>query len=341
MFFLNPIIENQSLSLLQCFKDFNVFLDSALSQWVFEYDIFMAALKNNMRTYDSMYKIQIIPFLPFISANSGKCNGFDHKNRLTEFVQVVRKIPSKISVIMTCTCVMQEGLFRPYLNTLHEFKNIIQLTHQNRKYPRSVTNRVIVVPYYSRHRNHTNCSSNEVVFWRGSVNVANENATLIRRHIMKLHHHKFNFKASSRNVCKNSDEICINGMGQGRNSSMKEEMRDDMMLSQYCLIPEGDSPDSSRLYDAIQSLCIPVILSNRIPVMKTRVWRNTTIVLNPTQFLSMTSVDLISSLSKYEIGCKLRILLRSSTSAYKILQDLDKYVEYLYKQNKSVFMKVG
>lgn len=341
MFFLNPIIENQSLSLINCFKDFNVFLDSALGQYMFEYDIFMTALRHRMRTYDSMYKTQIIPFLPFISANAGKCNGFDHKNRLTQFVKVVRQIPPTISVIITCTCVMQESLFHPYLKTLHEFKNLIQLTRQNRRYPGSVTDRVIVVPYYSSDRNHTNCSNNGIVFWRGSVNVASRNATLVRHHIMRLRHEKFDFKASTRNKCKDTNDICINGMGQGRNSSLKKVMRDNMMFSQYCLIPEGDSAGSSRLYDAIKSLCIPVILSNRIPVMKTTVWRNTTIVLNPTQFLSMTSVDLISSLSKYEIGCKLRILLRSSTSAYKILQDLDTYVEFLYKQNKSVFIKIG
>lgn len=37
-----------------------------------------------------------------------------------------------------------------------------------------------------------------------------------------------------------------------------------MRASEFCLNPAGDTPTSCRLFDAIQSLCIPVIVSDHI-----------------------------------------------------------------------------
>ncbi|CAN1161081.1 Probable arabinosyltransferase ARAD1 [Linum perenne] len=37
-----------------------------------------------------------------------------------------------------------------------------------------------------------------------------------------------------------------------------------MRTSEFCLHPAGDTPTSCRLFDAIQSLCIPVIVSDSI-----------------------------------------------------------------------------
>jgi len=45
----------------------------------------------------------------------------------------------------------------------------------------------------------------------------------------------------------------------GRDQSIK-----GMRTSEFCLHPAGDTPTSCRLFDAIQSLCIPVIVSDNI-----------------------------------------------------------------------------
>lgn len=44
----------------------------------------------------------------------------------------------------------------------------------------------------------------------------------------------------------------------------KEQSIKGMRTSEFCLHPAGDTPTSCRLFDAIQSLCIPVIVSDNI-----------------------------------------------------------------------------
>ncbi|KAL2893675.1 putative arabinosyltransferase ARAD1 [Bienertia sinuspersici] len=48
------------------------------------------------------------------------------------------------------------------------------------------------------------------------------------------------------------------------NATGKEQSIKGMRTSEFCLHPAGDTPTSCRLFDAIQSLCIPVIVSDHI-----------------------------------------------------------------------------
>ncbi|PSS31856.1 Arabinosyltransferase ARAD2 [Actinidia chinensis var. chinensis] len=48
------------------------------------------------------------------------------------------------------------------------------------------------------------------------------------------------------------------------NATGKEQSIKGMRTSEFCLHPAGDTPSSCRLFDAIQSLCIPVIVSDDI-----------------------------------------------------------------------------
>ncbi|KAK6938483.1 Exostosin, GT47 domain [Dillenia turbinata] len=48
------------------------------------------------------------------------------------------------------------------------------------------------------------------------------------------------------------------------NATGKEQSIRGMRNSEFCLHPAGDTPTSCRLFDAIQSLCIPVIVSDEI-----------------------------------------------------------------------------
>ncbi|KAJ7973964.1 Exostosin family protein [Quillaja saponaria] len=48
------------------------------------------------------------------------------------------------------------------------------------------------------------------------------------------------------------------------NATGREQSIIGMRISDFCLHPAGDTPSSCRLFDAIQSLCIPVIVSDNI-----------------------------------------------------------------------------
>ncbi|KAL7118087.1 hypothetical protein ACP275_03G113200 [Erythranthe tilingii] len=48
------------------------------------------------------------------------------------------------------------------------------------------------------------------------------------------------------------------------NATGKEQSINGMRSSEFCLHPAGDTPTSCRLFDAIQSLCIPVIVSDSV-----------------------------------------------------------------------------
>jgi len=48
------------------------------------------------------------------------------------------------------------------------------------------------------------------------------------------------------------------------NATGREQSIRGMRGSEFCLHPAGDTPTSCRLFDAIQSLCIPVIVSDQI-----------------------------------------------------------------------------
>lgn len=48
------------------------------------------------------------------------------------------------------------------------------------------------------------------------------------------------------------------------NATGKEQSIKGMRSSEFCLHPAGDTPTSCRLFDAIQSLCIPVVVSDDI-----------------------------------------------------------------------------
>ncbi|KAH9301764.1 hypothetical protein KI387_013347, partial [Taxus chinensis] len=48
------------------------------------------------------------------------------------------------------------------------------------------------------------------------------------------------------------------------NSTGREQSIEGMRTAEFCLHPAGDTPTSCRLFDAISSLCIPVIVSDSI-----------------------------------------------------------------------------
>ncbi|KAF5197131.1 Xylogalacturonan beta-1,3-xylosyltransferase [Thalictrum thalictroides] len=63
-------------------------------------------------------------------------------------------------------------------------------------------------------------------------------------------------------VLENQDDVIIKHGAQSRES--RRMATQGMHSSKFCLHPAGDTPSACRLFDAIVSLCVPVIISDHI-----------------------------------------------------------------------------
>ncbi|KAK1557196.1 hypothetical protein Q3G72_019922 [Acer saccharum] len=83
-------------------------------------------------------------------------------------------------------------------------------------------------------------------------------------------------------VLENEDDIIIRHGSFSKESQV--EASQGMHSSKFCLHPAGNTPSSCRLFDAILSLCIPVVVSDYIelPFEDTLDYRNIAIFVNST-----------------------------------------------------------
>lgn len=63
-------------------------------------------------------------------------------------------------------------------------------------------------------------------------------------------------------VLENEEDVVIKHGAQSRES--RRMATQGMHSSKFCLHPAGDTPSACRLFDAIVSLCVPVIVSDHI-----------------------------------------------------------------------------
>lgn len=63
-------------------------------------------------------------------------------------------------------------------------------------------------------------------------------------------------------ILENEEDVVIKHGAQSRES--RREATKGMHTSKFCLHPAGDTPSACRLFDAIVSLCVPVIVSDSI-----------------------------------------------------------------------------
>jgi len=209
------------------------------------------------------------------------------------------------------------------MEKLHSFHNIVQLAKSTRPYPMSISDHVIVVPYFSVMQTSAACQNDGLVYWRGSTHVVNGIAKRVRKHIMRFAGERgFDVVASIRGECTGAGSLCINGFGHGRDQLAKGLMRKQMSQHEFCFVPEGDSPESSRLADAINALCIPVVISRSIAVLRSNVWGESVVVIHPDAFLRMDAADVLRRVRATNISCSVRQRLRHETSANMILHRL-------------------
>lgn len=60
-------------------------------------------------------------------------------------------------------------------------------------------------------------------------------------------------------LLENEDDVVIKHGTQSREN--RRAAKQGMHTSKFCLHPAGDTPSACRLFDAISSLCVPVIVS--------------------------------------------------------------------------------
>uniref|UniRef100_A0A803M2R1 Exostosin GT47 domain-containing protein n=1 Tax=Chenopodium quinoa TaxID=63459 RepID=A0A803M2R1_CHEQI len=99
--------------------------------------------------------------------------------------------------------------------------------------------------------------------------VERDNEDMERVHVMERENdrnHKSNKGGKIRDVLfeilENEDDVVIKHGAQSRES--RRAATQGMHTSRFCLHPAGDTPSACRLFDAIVSLCIPVIISDHI-----------------------------------------------------------------------------
>lgn len=112
--------------------------------------------------------------------------------------------------------------------------------------------KTIVVPYlenmYCRNKkNNSNQQRDIKVFFQG-----NDRGQSIRKSFKKLENMK-------------GVEIIFTDIAPNQiEKYSKENLAKKMKRSLFCLVPRGDSPTTSRLYDSIACGCIPIVLSDDI-----------------------------------------------------------------------------
>ena len=90
---------------------------------------------------------------------------------------------------------------------------------------------------------------------------------------------------------------CVRNVGAG--PPAKADMAREMRRAAFCLVPPGDSATSSRLYDAIASLCVPiVIIGEPLWVPTSPFWMSAVITVNATSFLRASPSAIVSFLQE-------------------------------------------
>ena len=76
-------------------------------------------------------------------------------------------------------------------------------------------------------------------------------------------------------------------------------MAREMRRASFCFVPPGDSATSSRLYDAITSLCIPVvIIGEPLLVPSSPHWTRAVVAVNASDFLRASPKAIVSLLQE-------------------------------------------
>ncbi len=205
---------------------------------------------------------------------------------------------------------------------LNHSSSLVALTHARRGPPYGPARVHVIAPYHTPMLGHNSargasCMARPVLAtFAGSPDTGRPNATCARHHIFALGRadaRSFAVRATQRHHqgtrCAVSGS-CVNGFYHSpafeAHGGAKAAMADMMGAANFCLVPEGDSPESSRLFDAVAALCTPVVVTNDhegLLVPHSRHWAAATLVISEVDFMRMDAAELVAWLrSHYEAG---------------------------------------
>lgn len=309
-FYVDQRLLDQAHTSRRCYAASASQLDAqARSQYLFELDVFDALAQHPFRTSDpAAASLSVLPILALASEYAGHCIGPDgnatsHFGRMRRVRKALYKATwrAKGPFLYTCTCVMQHQYYGNGLMRMleHLGPRLIQLVKEpNGK--NTVTKSQIVVPYHSSPffwaETTGACERRpNLAIFMGSVWTATAIGSRVRQLIRRVAdaEPRVRFHRSNRRGAGCEEKkTCVKSVGAG--PPAKAEMARRMRRSTFCLVPPGDSPASSRLYDAIASLCVPiVIIDGPLLVPASPYWEHAVITFNATAFLK-TSPGLIA-----------------------------------------------
>jgi len=339
-FHVYPALLAQALVLRHRYQAAARLHNSAQSQWLFELDMLEAMLAHPLRTHRPQSATVFV--LPLLAKTSHLLAASEpvgaHMERMREALVAIQKevVWSAGPHLLTCTCFMERDLFGSELYEMMQNRSgaILRQAHERR--PAAFAPLQSIVPYHSHPvvsdgvgRYHCGWHRGTMALYMGSLETTRASSSCIRRHVAGLAGELPKLlevhptQRTSGVGCVHSRCISGNGVERDGRSGAKLWMASAMLNSTFCLVPEGDSPSSSRLFDAINALCVPVVITTRgVDVPKSRWWKAASIVVSEEAFVQASGTAFARLLQgqRMERRCDALRRLRDSLRAECFLE---------------------
>ncbi len=323
-FWVYPALMQQAQEIRRCFLNQSAVQELSRTQFLMELDV-LEALSYNQAPLSELRAVRksdatvfVLPLLAMVSRQAGTCSTprrSTHDQRMMQMVQLLREHVdfSAGPHLLTCTCVMQRSAYTAPLFDLllNHSRSIITLSQARRAPPLSTSYRSVIAPYHSPPSlwKHTSCSGgSKLAAFAGSITTGRAIATAVREHIANFSSSepshfavRFTERRADASHC-GDDGSCVNGFFHStrhERTPAKPAMAALMHGASFCFVPEGDSPESSRLYDAIAALCTPIVIttSDGLLVPRSRYWKRAALVVGIDEFLNASAADVVAWLT--------------------------------------------
>ena len=349
-FYVYPALLQQAQEISRCFLNQSVVQELSRTQFLFELDVVAALTSTEGPLFSlraerpSEASVFVLPMVPIVSLQAGVCSGISHDQRIEQMVTMLRTQVnfSAGPHLLTCTCVMQRTAYRGTLFDLllNHSRSVITLSTARRPPPLSTSYRHVIAPYHSPPSllSHSSCSGGKhsLAVFAGSTTTGRAQSTAVRQRIANLSlatPSLFEVRPTERRADGSNCGVngtCVNGFFYGSRHERvpaKPAMAALMHSADFCFVPEGDSPESSRLFDAIAALCTPVVIttSEGLLVPRSSHWSRAALVVSVDEFLAASAADVAAWLTEEKQRhqaqrCEALRRLREDLSAVQVLR---------------------
>ena len=311
-----------------------------------------------------------LPLVAFASAMVGTCSDdksrrTTHRERQEQMWRALQDISNGPFAsrphILACTCGMLEAerfYGKRLVALLRSMPFLVQLVHEPRPAGLAASRVQVVVPYHSvgtlPAAVHAKCDATRptLALFMGSLQVGDPGSTRLRERLLDLSRATTSVavlpsarpaqclpplaanvsataaNASAASTARSPQMPCVGAMST--HGHAKSEMASAMANATLCLTPPGDTPASSRLFDAIAALCVPVLFSPLdgappLQLPQSAHWRGAFLLLNSSAFLTAPLTVTADALQRVASGqlaasrCAAVRTLRASLAARGVL----------------------